>query len=508
MRRSTLAAAVVMAFACAPAAGDRPLQWDTDPMVCGPAGGSGTWSAGGKTWWDGSAKVAFAAGADVIFGEPAGTVTLGDDLTAGAVRFNAPGYTLLTNGKVLTVTKGLSGEGLTIRHSGRAGGLRFEGDAALDATLRGPGSPTVAVAGCTVTFNGTWRGAENGGMKSHVRLSRKGRFVFGPRAVVNNNLPDLVNARVFYLTGEGTGEVVEFAPGFQADRMGFPDAWTNNGLSVIICQDVTLVTHETPGLPTVHKKGSSGCLSHHGLVVFGPGGSAWVARTAGQVYDGGIWCGGDVTLEVHTSLTHSGVYSDHARVYFGSGREGPITLVKTGPGVLNLAGTQANGKGSAMRIDAGAVNFHTDPGDPGELYRAQNGPTSAGQHLALSVRKGAAANLLAPAAHLRSLASAGTVTLRGGPLDVSEDLALSAGSELRLSLRRGARVTVGGTFTQAGTLAIDDLGRLAAGKHGIVEAGAFKGKLVVRLPAGCEGTYNDGVLQITSAPAATEGRRR
>ena len=326
MRRSMLAAAGVMALACAPAAGGGPLEWDADPAVCGPAGGSGTWSADAKTWWGGSANAAFAAGADVVFGGPAGTVTLGDDLAAGSVRFNVPGYTLLTNGKTLTVTKGFSGEGLTIRHSGRAGGLRFDGDAALDATLCGPGPPTVEVAGCTVTFNGTWRGAENGGMKSYVRLSRKGRFVFGRRAVVNNNLADLVNARVFYLLGEGTGEVVEFAPGFRADRMGFPDAWTNNGLSVIICRDVTLVTHETAGLPTVHKKGSSGCLSHHGLVVFAPGSSTWEARTAGQVYDGGIWCGGDVTLAVHTSLTHSGVYSDHARVYFGSGREGPITL--------------------------------------------------------------------------------------------------------------------------------------------------------------------------------------
>lgn len=79
------------------------------------SGGSGTWNTTGLAWDDGvvnSLNVAWsnAAPDSAIFGNTAGTVTLGAAITAGSITFNTSGYTLNTNGNALTATN-LAGSG-------------------------------------------------------------------------------------------------------------------------------------------------------------------------------------------------------------------------------------------------------------------------------------------------------------------------------------------------------------------------------------------------------------
>src|SRR4029453_6721075 len=84
------------------------LTWDTNPLLAGPGdglitGGSGTWTTaarGGAWTTDGGVTNVGWVNANLdqaVFGDVAGTVTLGTPITANALTFNTTGYTIPSN---------------------------------------------------------------------------------------------------------------------------------------------------------------------------------------------------------------------------------------------------------------------------------------------------------------------------------------------------------------------------------------------------------------------------
>lgn len=81
------------------------LTWDADGTAGGGTGGTGTWSTSAALWNKSGTMVSWVnANSDIaIFGGTAGTVTLGEAITAGGLTFNSDGYTLAGNGNTLTL---------------------------------------------------------------------------------------------------------------------------------------------------------------------------------------------------------------------------------------------------------------------------------------------------------------------------------------------------------------------------------------------------------------------
>ena len=82
-------------------------------------GGPGVWDTT-NAHWDGGGT--WAQGGDAMFSAPAGIVTLGEDITAGAITVDAMTYTIDLGGKNLTansvaVTANVTGPGTLIANS-------------------------------------------------------------------------------------------------------------------------------------------------------------------------------------------------------------------------------------------------------------------------------------------------------------------------------------------------------------------------------------------------------
>ncbi|MEX1049150.1 MAG: autotransporter-associated beta strand repeat-containing protein [Akkermansiaceae bacterium] len=66
------------------------LTWDADPDLSGIQDGSGTWSNSSNTWWGGTTTGPWQPAADAAIGNAsaaAGTITLGEAVTAGSIYF-------------------------------------------------------------------------------------------------------------------------------------------------------------------------------------------------------------------------------------------------------------------------------------------------------------------------------------------------------------------------------------------------------------------------------------
>jgi len=113
------------------------LTWDADPTTPGAQDGPGIWNTTTNTWWTGAANATWSSTIPnaATFGAgsgTAGTVTLGEPIVSGNIRFNAPavgnytiaggGYTLgLTNRNIYptvnaTISADIVGTGITISH--------------------------------------------------------------------------------------------------------------------------------------------------------------------------------------------------------------------------------------------------------------------------------------------------------------------------------------------------------------------------------------------------------
>lgn len=338
---------------------------------------------------------------------------------------------------------------------------------------------------CTATFAGTWDGWGNGGTKSYWTLDSGAKILVAGAAHINNNDATLVNARPFFVNGSGLTDTVEFAPTFNADHMGYPDAWTNDGLSTLRVGGAVYVTHATMNLPTVHKKAANGNYTHHGLLVFTGAPASWLVRSAPQLYDGGMTWNVALTVQTDHDLTFEGTYSDEAKISFGTdGAEG-ATLVKRGPASMIVNMTPGHGPGSRIEIEEGTVSFLTNQGDPTQLqldspYRS----TNAGQYLELVVGAGGTAELCADTNGLKSLDSEGALELRSiADVDITDNATFTADAVTRISADGSLpHIMVHGNAALAGALHIDSC-TLADGSYTLLST---SGTLT--------GTFDDGAL--------------
>ncbi len=348
--------------------------------------------------------------------------------------------------------------------------LVFSSDTTYSGTVAG-GVPRLEmdVTSCAAVFAGTWDGWGNGGTKSYWSLDGGASLLITGDAHINNNDETLVNARPFFIEGAGPDNVVEFAPEFSADHMGYPDQWTNDGLSTLRVGGVTYVTHAGANLPTVHKKAYEGSHTHHGLLVFTGAPSVWQVRTAAQRYDGGVTWDVDWTLVAEQDLTIEGEYTDHAKICFGTDGDSGATLVKRGPAALIVAMTPGHGPGSRIVVERGLVRFTVDQGDPTQLqldspYRS----TNAGQYLELDIGVDGAVWFSADTNGIRRLGSEGAMRLRSGAeLDVLDSAVFAPSSDLRLGAAGSLpHITVHGDAHLAGAILVDSC-TVAAGVYEI-----------------------------------------
>ncbi len=130
--------------------------WDQDGDSSGNAlsgtnlGGAGTWDLSASAWWDGlSTNLAWPNLSDTaIFTGTAGTVTLGENITAGGLRFNVNGYTIApstTQTLTLAPAAGFVSPVIAVNNTGFG-----TNGATISAILAG-------TSGFTKTGNGTLR---------------------------------------------------------------------------------------------------------------------------------------------------------------------------------------------------------------------------------------------------------------------------------------------------------------------------------------------------------------
>jgi hypothetical protein len=151
------------------------LTWTTTPGGTITEGG-GTWTTGSAGWWTGAANANWAASDNATFGGgtagTAGTVTLGGNISANKIIFNAPfagNYTLDLAGNTLTTpnvggainiatntTATISDSAGTgawsIGNTGTTQTISSAGSVTVNAKITGAGNMYVAGAG-NVTLN-------------------------------------------------------------------------------------------------------------------------------------------------------------------------------------------------------------------------------------------------------------------------------------------------------------------------------------------------------------------
>ncbi len=460
-----------------------PVQWAAQ-------GGNGTWDTKNMQWNELKPETAFTAGQDVVFGGQAGTVSLGEDITVGSLAFTTPGYTLAPMDKTLTINKGITGSAYTVRFDTRKGAVRFPNGGEFNGTIRGTGLTNVLIDGGTLNFGGTWQIADAGLSSSFIRMSNGAKTLFTATAQINNQLPSIIEARVIFVSGTTGEEVVEFDPAFRSDYMGFPDLqqWGPNGFSVLFLEDVTYVSHNTASLPTVHKRSGNGNHTHHGVVDFYKGTkNTWLVKSATQYYDGVVGAGKALTIRTEKDLILTGAYFEDSRCYFGADSDNPVQLVKDGPATLALMCSQVYSPGTTFLVKQGAVDFYSDPADPGQFFRVANPMAKrGGQFLQLQLLQGATATCnTRTGCGLAALTTDGTVDIALGVLKVKGDLTSKEHANWRFNTLNKP-VAVEGTLTAGGTLDLTNL-TPPPGTYQIFSAKQYNGDFTLKLPAGMRG---------------------
>jgi hypothetical protein len=413
------------------------LEWDNNSGTSGAQGGSGTWNYTSTNWWNGSGDVAFTSGSAAILGGTSGSITMGTSVVAGSLAVNTTGYSITTgSSSTLTINGGVTGQNFT--NYDHLGGIIFKSDAYFGGTLapiNTSSKTTITADGATVTFDGRWDDGLSGN-SAYARLKNGGDFYIGPNASINNNMYDMINARPFYVLGDGTGNTFEFDAGFNADHTEYGTSnWHADGLSTFRIGSATLITNATQNIPSIHKKAGNGQHTHHGLIIFDQDNNArWRVQTSNQACDAGVNWSKNWVLETVTDLEFNGHYDPVLHhVAFGNIGSTPTTVTKEGPGGLILNGTQLYSQGTTMNVTAGRVDFLTNPGAPAPSGYLGWPAANPGAYLQLLVGSGAVANFNATQNQIAVLASSGSVNIGAGSADVLGTTTLSAGSSMTLS---------------------------------------------------------------------------
>ncbi len=436
-----------------------------------------SWAAGddpSPTDWQPGAEAVIAAGLSVNVDAPVNTSGLSLE---GSVRLSS---------HPLTVSGPLEGAG-TFRMPNIAGsfgesGLVFATGSAVESrhtiTLADTTNGKVVVAalgeGTEVTYNGFWDGWGTN-TRHDIRIGGGARFVFGPDAQVNNQMRDLVRARAAYAIGDGHPDnILEFDEGFNAD-MGTAEA-PKGGLSTLRVGSLTMITHATQNLPTIHKFKGDGSPTHHGLLIFDQDdGAHWIVRTQDQEYDGGIYWRYDWQLKTETDLTSIPVNAPGEDVGFGSTAQGTV-LTKRGAGTLRLDHAQGYAADSTMRIEEGAVEFLSNP------YQTwfSGFMRAAGNHLFLDISGSSRAAFFPQAGETFSVAGitlegAGLLHVGGGRLYVEHELDTVSEASIRVVLGEsdleGVKIDARAGLVDGSTLVIEAGDGFGSGEYPLFPAG-------------------------------------
>lgn len=353
-----------------------------------------------------------------------------------------------------------TGRGLVLTPPGAVSlGWTIRGHSAFNRTLL----VTVRGEGAEVTYNGFFDHT-GGGNRAYINALEGAVFIFGPDAVVNNQLPDW-NARDFRLLGDGTGGF-QFDPAFDAD-MGGTETNPVGGFSVFRMIDTTITTHASRNLPQIWKGAAGGIKHHGGLKVWGGDTAVWRVAGEPQYFDGGVAWISDWVLDTQADLTHTeeGRFETNLDDGWGPnwGNTDNTTLRKTGPARLILRGNHAYTPGSRYIIDEGVIEFHSNPDYSGDH---PNPDAHVGPYLSLHLEANGQAAFFPEFGETHSLAGIGMadtslVRLQGGRLHLVADFLLGAASTLRLdpaglSSEGAPLITVGGLLSLAGTIVLEN----------------------------------------------------
>jgi hypothetical protein len=139
------------------------LRWDTVPTTAGDQGGAGTWDTAGSNFWNGATNVAWQnARNDVaIFAGSGAAVAVSGSVTASALEFDSPGYSLAGGTVALSgATRLIANQDVTINSSITSPtGLAKSGGAAatLGGSLTALGG-TVRISAGRLIVNGALAG--------------------------------------------------------------------------------------------------------------------------------------------------------------------------------------------------------------------------------------------------------------------------------------------------------------------------------------------------------------
>ncbi|MFW5839574.1 MAG: PEP-CTERM sorting domain-containing protein [Planctomycetota bacterium] len=427
-----------------------------------------------------------------------------------------------------------------------------------DVDYGSTGTGTLDVFGAQLTIGSKWESGYSGA-KTFWNLYNGASILLNSSARINNNQSDLINARDFVVAGDGTFELLA---GYNADLGS--EVNPVGGLSTLVVADgATYVTNANQNLPSIWKytmdKTNQKHKTHHGLLTFkNTNGSSptWQVRNESVVYDGGISWDGAWTLDIADGLS---VLSDTAyeqsvvgpHVHFGTyrGATAGAVLTKIGQGELIIArgGIQGYIDGDRMDIQAGTVEFNSDPGQPDQHYYTN---AASGQNLEILVADGAAVKFHSytwpydtnwaasqygtPSVddygtdnthRIKSITAGGYILVGGltqtqannlpaetaaandAKLYVKQDVALTASAVLEIvlgadDLSDDFQVLIDGMFSQNGTLKITNAGNLGVGQYDLFDAGTFTGSFAVVDLGGFVGAYDNttGVLDIQAIP--------
>ena len=171
MKQRTIGVAMSAVFAIALGAQAATYYWDdgTVNVNATSGGGSGTWQVGTAGWEDGTSAQNWADGNDAVLGGTAGTLTLGGNISVGAVTLGVSGYVLNSNGNTLTHNGVMSGA-YTLTYGGA-------GAFAINGINTNSGNLTIDTATVTVASGATLYCSGAGWAKYTVTLQNGGTLV-------------------------------------------------------------------------------------------------------------------------------------------------------------------------------------------------------------------------------------------------------------------------------------------------------------------------------------------
>ena len=288
---------------------------------------------------------------------------------------------------------------------------------------------TIEIKNSTVRYKNFW--AHNQGTSKLTINLENSALYFEKECIIDNNLPDLVNARVPFMYGKDKEkDSVVFLKDFQADYTGFDttksprnqSAWISKGHSVLYVGDVSVVTESSKNHPSIHKKQPNGNYTHHGVLAFVRGQSNWIIREENQWSDAAIYIQKPLDIITHTDLKYIGEYhAPYVNVAFGALTGDTVTIVKKGKAALILAGDQAYTPGSTLNVEEGSVSFYKNPGTT-NVSIAKN----VGQHLSVNGQQGTKIEIAKEPAWFYKLIIHDSIVLGDkGQVEVKDSLAFS-----------------------------------------------------------------------------------